>query len=186
MKIMIVGVGKLGSQVAWQVLRELQPETLILSDIKDLTGDIIDLANARDGLGIETEITTEIEYSCDYVIICAGQGRDEEHKTMEDLLNGNIITMLQIFSTIPSGVFKNSNIIVMTNPVEKLTEKVKSYLRYSKVKSINNPEEELMKLRKKYWIYEDVGWQIVSTKGYSSFGPAIACINLIKKLEKIK
>ena len=56
MKVMTVGVGKLGSQVAWHVLREFKPEKMLLVDIKNLDGDLLDLQHACEGMNIKTEI----------------------------------------------------------------------------------------------------------------------------------
>jgi len=174
MKIMVIGVGRLGSQVAFSSLLRLNPEKLILSDIKDLSGDILDLQHACKGLNIKTEVTTKKE-PCDFIIITAGTARNQNIKTHEELFKLNTPTIKEIVSNLDSCLKKDTKIIVMTNPVEKITDFVKELLPNHYV---DNPEEILMKIRDN----KEIGWKIVSTKGYSNFGPAVSAVLLIEKL----
>ena len=45
-----------------------------------------------------------------------------------------------------------------------------------------NPEEILLKMRKG----RELGWDIIKTKGYSNFGPAVSVYRLIHELEAKK
>jgi malate/lactate dehydrogenase len=50
MKIGIIGVGRIGSQIAFLSLMKFRPDKMILIDTKDLTGDTLDLQHACRGL----------------------------------------------------------------------------------------------------------------------------------------
>jgi malate/lactate dehydrogenase len=177
MKIMIIGIGRLGSTVAFLTLLRLKPEKLILSDIKDLTGDILDLQHACKGLGIKTKIITERE-PCDFIVITAGFARNQKIKTHEELLKLNEPVIKEIINNINGCLKKDTKIIVMTNPVEEMTELVQELLPSYYV---NNPEKILMKMRNN----KELGWEIVSTKGYSNFGPAVSAVLLMERIKSI-
>jgi len=174
MNIMIVGLGRLGSQVAFLTLLKIKPKKLMLSDIKDITGDILDLQHACKGLELNTEITTKKE-AADFIIITAGFARNKKIKTSEELLELNTPIVNKIIENLDGCLKDNTKIIVMTNPVEKMTNLVQELLPNHYV---NNPEGILMKIRDE----QELGWKIVSTKGYSNFGPAVSAILLIEKL----
>jgi malate/lactate dehydrogenase len=174
MKVMVVGVGRLGSQVAFMVLITFKPQKLILYDVKDLSGDILDLQHACRGLEIKTEITEKRE-PCDFIIIAAGAARSEKIKTHDELFKINVPLIKNIINNLNKCIESNTKIIVMTNPVEKITELVKGLLPENHV---GNPERILMKMRSN----KDLGWEIVSTKGYSNFGPAVSAVLLIRQM----
>jgi len=176
MKIMIIGVGRLGSQVAFLALLRLKPQKLILSDVKDLSGDILDLKHACNGLSINAEITEKKE-PCDFIIITAGTARNEKIKTHEELLKINTPLMKELIKDLKGCIEKDTKIIVMTNPVEEMTKLVKEILPGN---FVANPEKILMKMRGN----KELGWKIVSTKGYSNFGPAVSAILLIEEINK--
>lgn len=176
MKIMIVGIGRLGSQVAFLALLRLRHQKLILSDVKDLSGDILDLKHACKGLNINTEITEKKE-PCDFIIITAGAARNEKIKTHEELLKINTPLMKELIKDMKDCIEKDTKIIVMTNPVEEMTKLVKETLPEN---FVANPEKILMKMRDN----KELGWEIVSTKGYSNFGPAVSAILLIEEINK--
>ena len=174
MKIMIVGVGRLGSQVAFLTLLRFKPEKLILSDVMDLTGEVLDLQHASNGLGIKTEITTEKE-PCDVVVIAAGVARNQKIKTHEELHELNTPIIKSIVPELKQYLKENTKIVVMTNPVEEMTKTVKELLPKHHV---TNPEKILVKMRNS----EELGWKIVSTKGYSNFGPAVSAVLLLEEM----
>jgi malate/lactate dehydrogenase len=158
------------------VIERFKPEKMILSDIKDLDGDILDLQHACKGLKINTEITTELE-PVDYLILCSGFARNEKIKTFEELekLNSKIIE--QVVNDLKHFIKANTKVIVMTNPVEKMTDLVKKLLPNI---DVYNPERYLKSMRNG----EELGWRIVKTKGYTSFGPAVSLILLMESLNK--
>lgn len=188
MKIMIIGVGKLGSTVAYTILRELQPKKMILNDIVDLYGEKLDLQHACKGFEISTEIITDndTEYrtllgtdNMDYLIITAGIPRTKN--IPEQQLGKNVEIINHIIWKIQNNFYpinKDTKIIMMTNPVLEITKITKALLEEYK---IYNPEEELMKMRDD----KELGWEIVKSKGYTNWGPAVSVVNLIKRLEGI-
>lgn len=175
MKIMIVGVGRLGSTIAWMILREVQPNELILNDIIDLEGEILDLQHACNGLGIHTKITRELK-PASYIIITAGYPRTKDSEDYREEENRKIL--YSVMEMIRPYLKDYTKIIVMTNPVVSMTEFVQEQLP---AQFVFNPEEELMEIRKN----EELGWKILQSKGYTNWGPAISVVNLIKHLEGI-
>jgi len=176
MKIMVIGVGRLGSQVAFLSLLKFKPEKIILSDIKNLSGDALDLKHACKGLNINTEITEKKE-PCDFIIITAGAARSEKIKTHEELFKINAPLIKELIKDLNDCIEKDTKIIIMTNPVEEITKLVKELLPGH---FVTNPEKILMKMRDN----KELGWGIVSTKGYSNFGPAVSAILMIEEINK--
>ena len=166
MNIEIIGVGKLGSTVAFVLLPIA--DKIILTDIKDLSGELLDLKHAAKGLGLTTEITLTKEKNPDYVILCAGRPRMDE----KDILDDNYITIVPILEDLTNRISPDTTVVVMTNPVEKMTKFVSEILKCKVV----NPEEELMKIRDN----KELGWEIVKSKGYSNWGPSVSVLNLIE------
>ena len=176
---LIAGVGHLGSQIAMMSAAVLEPRRLILYDIKNLSGDVMDLRHACRGLGLMTEITEKIA-PADYVIIAAGKPRSEESESKSSAFYTlNLATVSEVLKVLQRrrAFKKTTSVIVMTNPVLKITEAVASRMPNH---AVYNPERFLMKSRDG----KELGWQIVSTKGYSDFGAAVSCIQLINEIEK--
>lgn len=177
MKVMMVGVGKLGSQVAWHILREFEPDVMVLKDIIDLDGHILDLEHACTGMNIKTNITDEkLAHIMDFIIITAGVGRSEKITTHDELWDINKPIMGKIIEELKTNgnIGPKTIVVVMTNPVERMTELVKNWLPGN---IIINPEAELMKARKG----KELGWRIVKTKGYTNFGPAVSVVKLMER-----
>lgn len=177
MKISIIGVGKVGRQIAFCSLIFLRPKNLLLYDIKDLSGDVLDLQHAANGLGIKTEICKGTDFNdSDFIIISAGYPRNKKRKNMSTLLMMNKPILRDIFEKlIVPNASENTKIIMVTNPVEELTEWAKR--KYPRLK-IFNAEHILKRMRDGV----ECGWNIVKTKGYSDFGPSIAIIKLMEEL----
>jgi malate/lactate dehydrogenase len=179
MKILIAGVGHLGSQVAMMSAMLLKPERIILCDIKDLRGDILDLRHAIAGLNLKTEITERIA-PVDYAIIAAGKARGPGQRESESgLYPENIKTVWGVIGSLrKAGAIKKTTVfIILTNPVIEVTEAVKAGMPEYEVR---NPEDYLLRLRKG----KDLGMEIIKTKGYTNFGAAVSCVLLMQDLEK--
>jgi malate/lactate dehydrogenase len=176
MRILIAGVGRLGSQIAMMSTMLLKPEKIMLYDLKELTGDVLDLQHACKGLKIKTWITTRLSQA-DYIIIAAGQSRTPRSNG-DTLFRNNMNTILEIMAVLQKEniIKKTSTIIITTNPVMDITKGIAAVYDYE----ICNPEAELMQLRNN----KELGMEIVRTKGYTNFGASMACILLIRKLEK--
>ncbi len=179
MKILIAGVGRVGSQTAWQCIHELKPSRVMLYDIKDLKGDILDLRHACSGMGINTEITSRVT-PADYIIITAGKPRTPDNLDEVALYTQNLATVEAVIYELKNRrAFKRSTILVMmTNPVQKLTKAISDEFPSLRVCC---PEAMLLKIRGR----KELGATIIrSGKGYTSFGPAVSCVLLIKELER--
>jgi malate/lactate dehydrogenase len=177
MKILIAGVGRFGSQIALLSAIYLKPEKIILYDIKPLSGDILDLQHACKGLELSTQITDKLE-PADYIIIAAGRARTED-KPDTTLYANNIETVGWIILELQAKkIFKKTTkLIITTNPVIEITKTVaKHYPNYN----VYNPESQLLELREG----RELGGAILRTKGYTNFGAGVACVLLIKDIEK--
>jgi malate/lactate dehydrogenase len=179
MKIQIIGVGRFGSQIAFNCLALLRPKEVWLDDIKNLRGDILDLRHSARALKLDTRIEEGIEKTPDYVIIAAGESRDENNRSMKKLFDSNKVLLEDIIKNKTSTKHR-AKVIVTTNPVIGLTEWAKE--KFSDRHDFYHAEDILMRYRNG----KDCGWEIVKTKGYSNFGPALAVIELIRRLEEGK
>jgi malate/lactate dehydrogenase len=178
MKLLIAGVGHLGSQIAMVSAMLLRPEKIILYDTKPLHGDILDLQHACKGLGLGTEITERIE-AVDYVVITAGapyRSSEEEHSHKFYTTNLEVIKEVIHKLSVSKAFGARTKLIVMTNPVIEITEEVKKL--YPKM-HVSNPEKHLMDMRDG----KELGMEIIKTKGYTSFGAAISCVKQIEELK---
>lgn len=169
MKIGIIGIGRIGSQIAFLSLMRFKPAKLILIDIKDLSGDILDLQHACNGLGIKTRFSTKWERA-DVYVLCAGRARDEKTKGMAILWKYNKKT---VDSLLPKLRKYAKKIIVVTNPEDVIY----NYLK-SKKFDVYSSENILLKMREG----KKSGWDIIRTKGYTNFGSAVAVIKLMEKI----
>ena len=169
---MIIGVGKLGSQVAFVTMLKNRPEKIVLSDRKDLNGDILDLQHAAIGLGLKTIITDKRE-PVDFIIVTTGMANTPVFGDEKALapFNEQILKKIDITECTKPGTV----LIMMTNPVYEMTNLAKKL--WSELKVVN-PEDELLKIRGG----KDCGWEIIKTKGYTNFGAAVSAALLIEKL----
>jgi len=179
MKIQIIGAGRLGSQIAFCCMIFLKPEIISLHDIKDLEGDIMDLVHAKNGYNsiheekLKTEINSEI-IEADFIVIAAGETRNDGRKH-EKWLEINKKLLKNIMKEIKASA--TSRIIVTTNPVIEITEWAKKeYPQYD----FHHSEDELLKYRDG----KELGIEILKTKGYTNFGPAMSVVEKIKELSK--
>ena len=178
MKIQVIGVGRLGSQVAFNCLAFLKPEELWLDDVKDLTGDVLDLKHSARGLNLDTKIEAGLTENPDYIIITAGMPRDPGNKDMNHLLDMNKKILNDILTKKINAETK-SKIIIVTNPTDVLTKWAKE--NFNKYEFYNNDEILL-----RYRDGKDCGWDVVRSKGYSSLAPALSIVEVIKKLKEGK
>jgi len=157
----------------------LAPSRIILYDIKDLRGDILDLRHACYGLGIATEITGRLS-PVDYAIIAAGRPRTPESDgSKAEFYLGNLNTVRAVIrSLLKEGAIKRTTtLIILTNPVLRITEAIRAEMPG---REVHNPEEHLLRIRKG----RELGMEIVRTKGYTNFGAAVSCVHLLQELER--
>ncbi len=172
MKIMVIGVGRLGSQVAFVTMLKFNPDELILSDIKDLRGDILDLQHAAKGMGITTLITDK-KSPADFIILALGASRSPTSLNEKDLLPLNKPLLEKV--DIKECLKPDTTIVVMTNPVHEMTEFARTLWPG---RNVVNPEKYLSDIRGG----KDYGTEIIKTKGYTNFGAAVSAALLIEEL----
>lgn len=172
MKLMVIGVGKLGSQVAFVAMLRLKPEKIILISRKNPRGDILDLEHAAKGLEINTTITDEKE-PADFIVVTSGVANTPifgDEKVL-DPLNRPILQEIDL-----KGCTKSDTIVIMmTNPVHEMTDFARKLWPDLK---IINPEEILLRIREG----KDYGWEIIKTKGYTNFGAAVSAALLMEEI----
>ena len=172
MKLMIIGVGKLGSQVAFVSMLRLRPEKIMLVGRRSMHGDILDLQHAAAGLNIKTVVTDKKE-PADFIIITAGVANTPDfldEKSLEPI-NKPILGKVDLEGCTKPG----TSVVIMTNPVHEMTAYAKEL--WPGVKIIN-PESFLLKMRGG----KDYGTEIIKTKGYTNFGAAVSAALLIESM----
>ena len=124
MKITVIGAGRVGSSVALNCsMRELG-DILLLDIIEGLPqGEAMDINHQLAERGIDCTVQGSSDYQdmkgSDFVIVVAGVGR-KPGMTRMDLLKTNTEIVKEICNKIKSYAL-NSNIIVVTNPLDPLT-----------------------------------------------------------------
>lgn len=169
MKIGIVGVGRVGSQIAMLALMRFRPERMVLIDKKDLSGDVRDLEDACSGLGIATGFSTQWE-PADVYIVCAGRARDEKTRSMAALWKENRKILDAVLPKLAQYAAKT---VIVTNP----SDTAYAYLKEHGI-NVYSSEHMLRKMRRG----RKSGWSIVRTKGYTNFGPAVAVVKLLEQI----
>lgn len=181
MGITIYGVGKMGSQIGAFSLIFLRPQKIILKDLKDLEGDMMDLEHLRNGLGLKTIITEE-QSTSDYSIISAGFPNTYSESFYYDnhsLFETNFLIVKEMLNNITQYSPK-SKVIMVTNPAIELTKHFKKVYPFL---DIYNAERILIKYRNSR---AGCGKKILKTKGYTNFAPSYAVIKMIQELEDSK
>jgi len=122
-KIAIIGVGNVGSTIAYSCMVQNNAAEIILVDIKDdfCKGQVIDL---QDALAFSktsriTHGTFKDAGNADIIIICAGDRQKPGEKRTE-LINTNKQVITSIFNSI-KPIQKDAVIIMVTNPLDVLT-----------------------------------------------------------------
>lgn len=165
MKIAIWGLGRLGSAVAFHLMREMTPEEIQLHDKKDLWGDIQELKQAARGLGLDTKIT-EHHSICDAEIIAAGVPR---LNIAEDVWSANRFILREVLKET-----RSKHYIILTNPSRRLV--VWATRKYPN-RTFHHIEEELHEMRGRCNIN-----RILRSKGYTNFAPAVATVQKLRRV----
>ena len=124
MKITVIGAGRVGSSVALNCsMRELG-DILLLDIVQGLPqGEAMDINHQLAERGIDCNVQGSNNYQemkgSDFVVVVAGVGR-KPGMTRMDLLKTNAEIVKDICNKIKSYA-QNSNIIVVTNPLDPLT-----------------------------------------------------------------
>ncbi len=120
-KVTVIGVGKLGSCIAYEVARRGLPDELVLVDIyRELAeGNAADIAQA---LAFESNLEV---YAGDYadadgsdvIVVTAGKPRTPEMKSRMELLNVNARIIRSVAFEI-KGLSGDFVVVTLTNPVD--------------------------------------------------------------------
>ena len=120
-KVTVIGVGKLGSCVAYEVARRGLPDELVLVDIyRELAeGNAADIAQAlafKSNLEVYAGDYTDADGS-DVIVVTAGKPRTPEMKSRMELLNVNAKIIRSVASEI-KGLSGDFVVVTLTNPVD--------------------------------------------------------------------
>lgn len=139
MTITIIGSGRVGASVALNCgLRELD-DVLLLDVIEGLPqGEAMDINHQLSERGLDPRIKGSNDYedmrNSNFVVLVAGIGR-KPGMTRMDLLNKNATVVKDVSNKI-SLYAKNSNLIVVTNPLDPMT--------YLALKTTKFPKSKVM------------------------------------------
>lgn len=175
MKISILGLGNVGSVLASHLIASdrICVDELNIYDVnkKTLRGNYYDLLDMRDVLGKGTRIRTGVHES-DVYIITAGKPRKSSKEEW------NYPKNLQIVLNCVSKCGNNSKIMIITNPVERITNFLKR-MGYKNVIPVGKYLDAARFLRTRN-DPEKVAVQILDSKGYTNFG---VVAEVLKRLE---
>lgn len=183
MKITIIGIGNVGSAIAFGlVLTENDFEMdLIDTDKKKLNGEIADLEQAIEVLHRSIKIEPREEpRESDYYIICAGKcGNDREA-----LYNGNRKTILPYLEAIARVRNENSWILMITNPSGRLSQLALEYVPLV-IPIGNRLDNARLRLCRANSRHEKPDIQaryreVADNKGWTAFGVASEVISYIR------
>lgn len=125
-KVVIVGSGFVGSSIAFAtVIRNVVDEVILIDCNKELAyGEVMDISH-----GIGNFSTTEIRIGdyedcrdCDIIVVTAGTNR-KVGQTRDDLFENNKKIMDSVMNSI-KPYYNNSFVLIVSNPVDHLTEYV--------------------------------------------------------------
>ena len=127
MKISIIGAGRVGSSVALNCCLRKLGDVLLLDIVKGLPqGESLDINHQLAEQGNDCHVSGSNEYAdmknSDFVVLVAGIGR-KPGMTRMDLLNTNAKIVEEVCKQIET-YSPNSKVIVVTNPLDPLTQLV--------------------------------------------------------------
>lgn len=133
MKITILGAGEVGSHVGlFCVLMQLGDIYLFDKDYKKAEGQASDINQALSALKFDNEVYGGYDHTlikdADIVVVAVGQRRKGEMKRI-DLYNINKKDVKECSNQIRKYA-PNSTVIVVTNPVDEMTEMVLKHTRF--------------------------------------------------------
>ena len=122
--ITIIGAGRVGSQAAFDILKDHTDDVVLIDVFADLAkGEALDMMQSAPAIEFDGKITGTSDYSemqgSELVIVIAGQARKPD-QTRIDLMNNNA----KIIRTIMPEIVKhapNAKLMIVTNPVDIMT-----------------------------------------------------------------
>lgn len=156
MNVAIIGVGNVGSSIAFSFIYHKQVENIFLADIDAgrLFGELNDL-NAASLQLINDELYKEWHgEDVDYIFICAGSPRIN-FESDESLFERNVAVIDEIISRLP-----REKCLIVTNPSEMLG-------KFFHCRYLGNRLDEI---RNEFGLMN--GLEVLSLKGYTNWGIA--------------
>lgn len=141
--ISIVGAGKVGSAVAYDILRYHISDVTLIDLYEDLAkGEALDMMQAAPAIGFDGKIVGSNDFGAmegsELVIVIAGQGR-KPGMTRIDLMNGNARVVRSVVKEV-ARYAPDCKLMIVTNPVDVMTyiAREKSGLPKSRVFGMGN------------------------------------------------
>lgn len=188
MIVQIIGVGKVGSAIAFGLLQEGDADEIIISDndIARLKGEYYDLKTAGEIFNKSTELTmtTEVRYA-DIYIFCNGnntQGNGDRVKLEAQNLGKTIDSVEEC-----SLVNRNAWLIMVNNPTHFLSQKAMEF-SYRVLPMGARVDDARKELSNNIGTHEqlqhtDIYKETLENKGYSNFPVVAEVIEVINKLK---
>lgn len=181
MNITIIGIGNVGSALAFGLILKGIGETINIVDIdkEKLNSEFLDLKNCIDVLGIKTKLNkySEIQKSDIYILTA---GRNTSKAERDKLYDDNKIIAEHYFKEI-AKLNPTAWVLVVTNPSHKLAQLGLNYLQ--KVipigNMLDNARYKSYHLFGKHEAPVDLYKQIKKGKGYTNWGCVAEVIKLL-------
>ncbi len=122
--ITIVGAGKVGSESAFEILREKISDVVLIDLYADLAkGEALDMMQAAPAIEFDGKITGTSDFSAmdgsELVIVVAGQARKPD-MTRIDLMNNNARVVRSVVREVTKHA-PDCKLMIVTNPVDIMT-----------------------------------------------------------------
>lgn len=177
MKIEIVGVGKVGSAIAYTLLLTRFDFSLALTEPSDkfrerAFAEFYDLAPIADFHGIELSFSTKPSMDSDIYVIASGKPRQSKNESKEALFKDNWGIVQKVVKNIP----KQARLYIVTNPPNRIA----SNLRFKGFKDVIPLRSCTDSLRGRIGNPERINELVLDGKGYTQYTPGWACADKIR------
>ncbi len=168
MKIAIIGIGKVGSSVAFALLFHPKVKEILINDIDEnkLAGEVEDLKQAANIMKKKIIISAStINYmdKSDYIFICLGKARHSSKESTDALFDNNFPLVRKAIFGLPKD-----KVYILTNPTERIAE----------VLGVKYCGKIMDKVRKQTKAM--TGGQIIDRKGNTCFGIASEAWRIVR------
>jgi malate/lactate dehydrogenase len=189
--IQIIGVGRVGSSVAFGILsRDLGHVILTDVDMDRLDAEFYDLSVYARHVGLDEKCYVRRSADllwADIYVFCCGKSRKSPIETRESLFGHNWSIIKPYVERI-SVLNPEAWILIISNPSTQIAKECMSYIpRVIPMGLLTDRIEDLLSSVHGFHesnIKEDIGLQIFKTKGGSAFGICGEVVATIEKLEE--
>lgn len=170
--VTIIGVGRVGSAVAFALIPHCSRIYLVDSNAKRLEGEFRDLRHSAWFINRKCIIekgTIEDANKSAYAIICVGKARSSSKESTEDLFDDNYPIVKKICSRIKVKT------LILTNPTEKIATKIKEELKIHAIPIGGALDKARLQI-------DNVkGGYIIDRKGHTNWGVAGNVVEFLRK-----